>query len=66
MVLSSSYRRKRRTFRKRRRMGGSISMRRRPRPMTATRVKKIIGAELKVNQVNFRDNLFNTANPIVT
>ena len=63
MVFSKSYRRKRRTFRKRRTMGGPLTMRRRPRPMTTGRVKKIIGAELKSIQVNQRDTVVNLANP---
>ncbi len=65
MVLSSSYRRKRNTFKKRRRMGGPLTMTRRRRPMTTTRVKKIIGAELKFRQNNFRDNLVNAATPLI-
>ncbi len=64
MPLNKSYRRKRRIFRKRRTMGGPISMRRR-RPMTTGRVKKIIGAELKFRIENQRDNIVNTATPRV-
>ncbi len=65
MVFTKSYRRKRRSFVKRRRMGGPISMRRRPRPMTAGRVKKIIGAELKVSQIDIRDMVTNAAAPLL-
>jgi len=63
MPFNKSFRRKRRTFVKRRRMGGPLTMRRRPRPMTTGRVKKIIGAELKVIQINDRDTIVNLANP---
>ncbi len=65
MPFTKSYRRKRRTFRKRRTMGGPLTMRRRPRPMTTGRVKKIIGAELKVLQVDSRDTVVNAANPFI-
>ncbi len=45
---------------------GPLVMRRRSRPMTTGRVKKIIGAELKVRHINFRDSGFPAASPIVT
>ncbi len=59
-------RNKRRTFRKRRRMGFGPLVQRRRRPMTAGRVKKIIGAELKFVKTNFRDSGFPALNSIVT
>ncbi len=56
--------RRRRTFRKRRRLGGGSLVMRRHRPMTTGRVKKIIGAELKFVSTNFRD-AFTAAIPVL-
>ena len=65
MPLNKSYRRRRRTFRKRRLMGGIATRPRRPRPMTVGKVKRIISAELKFKVINHNDNVVNTANPAV-
>ncbi len=55
MVFTKTYRRRRRRFVRRRAKGlGPLTMtrRRRRRPMTAGRVKRIIDAELKVHDIN--------------
>ena len=65
MPLNKSYRRRRRRFVKRRRMGGPLTMSRRSRPMTVGKVKRIISAELKYSLVNENDTVVNTANPLI-
>ncbi len=67
MPPTSSYRRYRRTARKTRMMGGirkSFRGRRR-KPMTAGRVKRIIGAELKFTTTQRTSEIVNTLNPLI-
>ncbi len=64
MPSNRTFRRRRRTFVKRRRMGGRISGPRR-RPMTVGKVKRIISAELKFLTEDQSDVVVNTAAPAV-